>query len=58
MPQVFYPNHWRQRSEEARTSSDEINDDEAKQGMLRIASGCEKIADRAEKRQAEAQPLH
>jgi hypothetical protein len=49
MPIAFgSPEHWRQRAEEARVQAEQIDDPDAKQAMLLIATSYEKIAGRAE----------
>jgi hypothetical protein len=42
--------HWRDRAEEARTNAAQMNDPEAKRQMSEIATGYERLAQRAEKR--------
>jgi hypothetical protein len=49
------PEHWRQRSEEARRMADLISDKPSKEAMLRIAEDYERHAKRAEER-AERSP--
>jgi hypothetical protein len=46
--------HWRLRAEEARVLAEEMRDEDAKRSMLHIASEYEKMADRADEREAEA----
>ena len=46
------PKFWHERAEEARTMAEGMNDPEAKQAMVVIAEGYEKIAKRAEAREA------
>jgi hypothetical protein len=49
MPLKFgTPEHWRKRAEEARTMAQQIEDPDAKRGMLEIAANYEKIAALAE----------
>jgi hypothetical protein len=42
--------HWRERADEARANALQINDPDARQMMLRIASDYDKLAKRAEQR--------
>lgn len=53
MPNAFgTPEHWRQRAAEARSMADGIHDSETKRAMLAIAENYERIAKRAEAREA------
>ena len=51
------PEHWRERAEEMLTRADQTNDPVAKEMMLNIASGYERLAERAEQRLAQALKL-
>jgi hypothetical protein len=44
------PEHWRSRAEEARSVAEQLDDDQARQSMLRIAEEYERLALRAEHR--------
>jgi len=44
------PEHWRQRSEEARTIAEQMKDMPSREAMLRIARDYERLAKRAEER--------
>ena len=44
------PEHWLQRAEQMRILSDEINDEQAKETMLRIVNDYGRLAARAEQR--------
>jgi hypothetical protein len=52
MPASFIndPEHWRQRAEQMRALAGEVNDEQAKETMLRIAKDYERLAERAEQR--------
>ena len=50
------PDHWRDRAEEARRISEDMADPEAKRMMLNIASGYERLVERAEQRLIAARP--
>ena len=52
MPTSFIndPEHWLDRAKEARTLGDQMNDEGAKQAMLRIAADYERLAERAAER--------
>jgi hypothetical protein len=53
MPVVYgTPEHWLERAYEARNLAARMKDEEAKQAMLTIAEGYEKVAKRAEAREA------
>jgi hypothetical protein len=52
MPPFGSPEHWLARAQEAREMADQIADHEAKRAMLEIAETYEKIAKRAEAREA------
>jgi hypothetical protein len=42
--------HWLDRAKEARTLADQMNDEGAKQAILRIAADYERLAERAAER--------
>ena len=42
------PEHWLQRAEQMRVLADEINDEQAKETVLRIANDYGRLAERAE----------
>ena len=44
------PQHWRDRAEEARLQAADMHGDDARQQMLRIAEGYDKLAQRAKER--------
>ena len=53
MPLAFGTStHWHQRAAEARAMAADIHDPEAKRAMLAVAENYEKIAKRAEAREA------
>ena len=53
MPIAFgSPEHWRQRAEEARVQAEQIDDPEAKRTMLKNADDYERLAQRAQEREA------
>jgi hypothetical protein len=41
------PQHWRQRAEEARVQAEQMNNEQTRQTMLRIADDYDKLAVRA-----------
>lgn len=56
MPNAFgTPEHWLERAKEARKMADGIHDSDAKRAMLAIADNYERIAKRAEAREAGVQ---
>ena len=48
MPEHLGAAHWRARAAEARKLAEQIDDDEARRRMLRIAADYEKLADKSE----------
>lgn len=53
MPHAFgTPDHWLARAKEARAMAEKITDLDAKRAMLEIAANYEKVAKRAEAREA------
>ena len=52
----FIPEHWLQRAEQMRILADEIDDESAKETVLRIANDYGRLAERAEQR-AKSLPL-
>jgi len=53
MPTLYgTPEHWLERAREAREMAAQIHDGEAKRAMIEIAEGYEKVAKRAEAREA------
>lgn len=50
IPLLMNPVHWRDRAEEAREQSEQMNDLESKRVMLEISASYERLAQRAEKR--------
>jgi len=44
------PRHWRDRAEEARVQAADMRGEDARQQMLKIAEGYDKLAQRAEER--------
>ena len=44
------PEYWYQRAEEARVLAEQMNDEKAKQTMMRVAEDCERFAVRAAER--------
>ena len=52
MPASFIndPEHWRQRAEQMRALAEDVQDDQAKKTMLRIAKDYDRLAVRAEQR--------
>ena len=58
MPTAFgTPQHWEQRAREAREMAKGISDPEAKRAMLEIADNYDKLAKRAEAKEAGV-PMH
>jgi hypothetical protein len=54
MAEKFDADHWRQRAKEARDLAAQMDDEDARRTMLRIAHDYDRIADRAEARQSPA----
>ena len=53
MPTLYgMPEHWLERAREAREMAAQMEDGEAKRAMIKIAEGYEKVAKRAEAREA------
>jgi len=56
-PYADNPRLWRERAEEARVHAEQMHDPEARETMLSIAEGYEKMAEHAEQRLAEGRHL-
>jgi hypothetical protein len=57
--QVGTSEHWRARAQEARRLAEKIEDPEAKRAMQKVAANYERVAQRAEAREAGLNiPLH
>ena len=53
LPPIMYDaRHWRDRAEEARRITEKIADSQARQAMLQVAAGYDRIAERAEARKS------
>jgi hypothetical protein len=54
MPRSYLddPNHWRYRADEARLMADNMADPESKRMMMEVATGYERLAERAKERAA------
>ena len=48
----FTAKHWRDRAEETRAVAEQLDDPEARRIMLEIAAGYERLAERAQAREA------
>jgi len=57
-PIVYDIKHWRDRADEARQMADQIADAAAKDAMLQVAAGYDRLAERAAARIAEYQAAH
>ena len=53
-PIIYDAKHWRDRAEEARAMADQLADLPAKQAMLEVAVGYERLAQRATARKQAA----
>jgi hypothetical protein len=51
---ILDPKHWRERAQDARVQAELMTDAEAKQTMLAIAEGYERLAKRVEARLGES----
>lgn len=57
-PIVYDIKHWRDRADEARQMADHITDPAAKDAMLQVADGYDRLAERAAARKVEHQAAH
>jgi hypothetical protein len=51
------PELWRKRAEEVRVQAEQVSDGPARRGMLAVAEGYERMAERTEQRIAERRTL-
>ena len=55
-PIIYDASHWRDRAEGARAMAEQITDPAARDAMLQVAAGYERLAERAAMRKPERQP--
>ena len=52
-PIIYDASHWRDRAEEARRMAKQIEDPSARDAMLQVAAGYERLAERASARRTD-----